>query len=70
MVASTVAVVPPFQAEMVPFRSAKMKLDGAPFSTNDLVVLATCPVGPCGPAPVCGIATVSGTLLTPADVTE
>jgi hypothetical protein len=71
VVASTVATLPPFQAEMVPFRLAKMKAAGLPFSTKDVVVLATWPVGPWGPAPVCGISTVRGTLLTsPAPVTE
>ena len=55
---------------IVPFRSAKMKWDGWPLSTNDVVVLATWPVGPWGPAAVVGMATVSGTFVTPAAVTE
>ena len=41
----------PFQAEMVPFRLAKMKLADAPFppfptGKDEVFVLATWPVGP------------------------
>src|SRR5262245_2814692 len=59
-----VAAVPPFQAEIVPFRLAKMNRAGCPLaSTKSVVPLNTCPVGPCGPAGVVGMVTVSGTLV-------
>src|SRR3984957_4336982 len=46
---------PPFQAEIVPFRLAKMKAAGAPFppllTLKPIpIALATCPVGPAAPA--------------------
>src|SRR5215472_292810 len=55
------AVTPLSQAEIVPFKLAKMKcaeLPSPPFPTgNDAVlVLLTWPVGPCGPVAVVGIA--------------
>jgi hypothetical protein len=49
---------------MVPFRSAKMKLEVAPFTGKAEVLLKTCPVGPSGNAPVVGIATLRGALVT------
>ena len=45
------ALGPPLQAEIVPFRLAKMK--GAP--PKDEVPLKTCPVGPWGPLDVVGM---------------
>jgi hypothetical protein len=58
----TKAVVPVSQAEMVPFRLAKMKCANAPFppfpTRKDVVfTLLTEPVGPWGPLGVVGIAT-------------
>src|ERR1700722_11763894 len=63
----------PFQAEIEPFRLAKMKLAEAPFppwltSKPSLMpaiasALATCPVGP--EAPMGGILTVNGVAVTP-----
>ena len=52
---------PMFQAEMVPFRLAKMKLAEAPFppfptGKDEVFVLPTWPVGPAGPPPNVGIA--------------
>jgi hypothetical protein len=60
------AVVPAlwFQAEMVPFRLAKMKAAGVPPSWKDVPVLLTWLVGPCGPVDVVGMATVRGFLMT------
>ena len=60
------AVVPAlwFQAEMVPFRLAKMKAAGVVPTWNDVVVLLTWPVGPWGPLAVVGTATVRGFLMT------
>src|SRR5713226_1502369 len=53
---------------MVPFRLANMKCAAPPppFFTGkeEVLVLLTCPVGPCGPDAVVGMATVSGTLAT------
>src|SRR5947199_1284961 len=62
VVASMVALAPPAQPEIVPFRLAKMKRDDVAVlpgaSWNDAVFdLLTCPVGPSGPAAVVGIAT-------------
>ena len=62
VVASIVEVRPPAQPEMVPFRLAKRNLEDVLVSPgvswNDAVlVLLTCPVGPCGPPAVVGIAT-------------
>ena len=37
---------PPFHAEMVPFRLAKMKLAAVPFTRKAGVLWLTCPVGP------------------------
>src|SRR6185436_18954782 len=59
---STVEVKPPAQPEIVPLRLAKMNradVLGVPgTSWKDAVFpLFTCPVGPCGPAPVVGIPT-------------
>ena len=54
------AVGPVSQAEMVPFKLAKMKcaeLPSPPFTGNDeVLVLLTWPVGPWGPVAVVGIA--------------
>jgi hypothetical protein len=48
-----------FQAEMVPFRLAKIKRAGLLSArTNEVPMLATWPVGPWGPLAVVGIATV------------
>jgi hypothetical protein len=63
------AVGPLSQAEMVPFKLAKMKsaepLSPPLFTGNDEVLaLLTWPVGPWGPLAVFGIATVRSTLLT------
>src|SRR5262249_20852492 len=63
-----------FQAEIVPLRSAKMKLAlmrlPAVSLKDDTFVLETCPVGPWGPVPVGGMFTVkTGTgLLTSVPV--
>ena len=62
VVAWIVAVKPPAQPEMVPFRLAKMKradVLGVPGTNWNAAVFAfeTMPVGPCGPAAVCGMAT-------------
>src|SRR3954468_14861380 len=59
---STVAVLPPAQPEIVPFKSAKIKradvLAVPGVNWNDAVlVLLTWPVGPCGPDAVAGIST-------------
>src|ERR1700704_6322787 len=66
--ATTAAVPLPFQPEMVPFRSAKMKRAAAatvPLSTwKDDVGLATWPVGPWGPLAVVEIVTVRACLAT------
>ena len=62
MVSTIVADGPPFHAEIVPLRLAKMNRAGFPLaSLKSVVPLNTCPVGPCGPAAVVGMATVSGT---------
>ena len=55
----------PFQAEIEPFRLAKMNAAGLPFppfptSKPDIIELATCPVGPWSP-----LVTVNGLALTP-----
>src|SRR2546423_2985621 len=62
VVASMVALAPPAHPEIVPFRFAKMNRDDVValpgVSWKDAVlVLLTCPVGPCGPPAVVGIAT-------------
>src|SRR5262249_13261492 len=58
------AVGPPSQAEIVPFKLAKMKRadlpsQGSPAShptgNEDVLVLLTWPVGPCGPDAVVGM---------------
>ncbi len=62
------------QAEMVPFKLAKMKVAGpagAPFTVTgkDEVLLLTWPVGPWGPLAVVGMATSRESLLTLPSVT-
>src|SRR5271168_4982751 len=54
-------VGPVSQAEIVPFRFAKMKCAEPPFPPSptrkdDVLALLTCPVGPTAPAPPGGIA--------------
>src|SRR5262249_28590727 len=66
VVATVTALVPAawFHAEMVPLRLAKMNRAGSPLgSTKPVVLLNTCPVGPCGPDVVVGMLTVRGTFV-------
>ena len=70
------AVVPTegFQAEIVPFRLAKMKSAGAgglpvPGISNPEPLFATWPVGPWGPLVVVGVPTVRGTFTAVMKVT-
>src|SRR3954468_22612697 len=65
------ALWPPFHAEMVPFRSAKIKRAACPlppFPTlkEPTLLFETWPVGPCGPVAVIGMATkpLGGLMLT------
>src|SRR5436190_7330764 len=74
VVASMVEVRPPAQPEIVPLRFAKRNLEDVlvlpGVNWNDAVlVLLTCPVGPCGPPAVVGMPTnplaLTRTSLTP-----
>src|ERR1051326_8020868 len=62
----TVVPAPLFHPEIVPFKSAKINSAGLPSGSTkeEGLLLLTWPVGPCGPAAVVGIVTVSPILLT------